>query len=659
MGRKGLLSILLLALGLPMSAGCVVPQPRGLGQYRLVQEPASRTWYHLYLPVDYVRNNGQHPDLNQKRWPLVMTFHGMKPYDNALPQEREWEQEADNYGYIVCAPQLETSNSFMEYPLTKEHGYVLADKRNVIAVMDHVVATTLADPKRVLSTSWSCGGYLAHYFPNRFPDRFSCIATRLSNFSSELMLEETVPQYRDKIPVALFIGDGDFPACKWESEEAVAWYMSRKFRVVRGKIIDRMGHQRIPQTAAAFFAEQLGIKPLRPVEAAQTLAAVQMIDYHPPQDLIAKMSPPAVYALRPSAVAKADSRRAVRPTGAPPAGPAPASAQPSKKPSSTYMAMNAGTRYPVDQTPAYDPTPQRPDPAARETQAGPPGGTAPANKEKSPSVPPSGAEAIRVAQAGGGRPANWLEPVRTPSPSSESRVDAGAAGKPSGPGGSDRPADRNEPGKSNGAQPSGEKKSEGLPPARAASADTGAKETSPARPPPRQFSPKDAGSRHYEVPAASRETTPRAPEPSKGPQAIPVKEVKDVQPLPVATVDASASPAASGRRSSSGHAPKSDAPPVRSKPVVIRLNGPAIGRAPHWIGYSVDLPSSVVQGADFLWMDNGVWIGDEARGVKILETPGRHEITVLMVSRGNEEYRGSATVQVLDAFPVGRGSNVE
>src|SRR5262249_33787684 len=149
------------------------------------------------------------------------------------PQEREWEREADIYGYVVCAPDLETSDSFMEYPLTKEHDYVLKDRQNVMAIMDHIFATTEADPRRVLSTSWSCGGYLAHYFANRYPNRFSCIATRLSNFSADLLIEETVPLYKDRVPVAIFIGDGDFPACKTESEAAVAWYLARGFRIVR------------------------------------------------------------------------------------------------------------------------------------------------------------------------------------------------------------------------------------------------------------------------------------------------------------------------------------------------------------------------------------------------------------------------------------------
>jgi dienelactone hydrolase len=272
-------------------AGCAVPQPRGVGQYARIREPSTGAWYHLYLPANYVKNQSGGADLQSQKWPLVMTLHGMKPYDNARPQEREWEQQADLYGYIVCAPELESCDSFMEFPLTMEHDYVLTDKRNIIAIMDHIFATTAADPEKVLLTSWSSGGYLAHYFANRFPGRFACMATRLSNFSAKLMVEDTVPLYRDRMPVAVFIGDGDFPACRRESQEATAWYQAREFRVVRASTVDNMGHRRIPQTSAAFFADQLGIQPAHPAEAAQTLASMLMTDYNPPRDLIARFSP--------------------------------------------------------------------------------------------------------------------------------------------------------------------------------------------------------------------------------------------------------------------------------------------------------------------------------------------------------------------------------
>lgn len=570
-----------LGVGLCHAAGCAVPQPRGGGHYERVREPTTKAWYRLYLPVDYVRNNGRHPDPKVKKWPLVMTFHGMTPYDTASAQEKEWEQEADVYGYIVCAPELRTSSSFMEYPLTKEHSYVLHDKRNVLAIMDHLIAKYGADPERVLSTSWSCGGYLAHYFPNRFPNRFRCIATRLSNFSEKLMIEETVPLYRDRIPVAIFIGDGDFPKCKSESQNAVAWYRARNFRVVRGKVIDHMGHRRIPQVAAAFFAEQLGIEPLDPVKAAETVRQVQMTDYNPPPELLAKMSPrrrgPALAA---SGSKRAGGKRALLPPLI------------ERRKRVAFASKTAGYKYPVGRVPAYDPTPE-------------------AQRMRSPMRSPivrdrprdSGATRLAMNRR---KEANWLSPTGRPS-------DRGSpAAKPSGA----KPSRAKSPGAS-------ERRRAGTP-GDAKIAPTTKRKTT------RRFTPRDAGPRDYRRlvrKGATRRATPLAgkgPEKGRSTAALRRGSVRPVVPR-------------SGRM---------------AKRVKVRLSGPAIGTAPHYIAYSADLRPSLFDGADCLWMDNGVWMSDEPRGVKILDSPGLHQITVLIVSKDNVEYRGSATVRVLEAEPL-------
>ncbi len=96
--------------------GCAVPQKPGKGLSVRLVEPETQTGYWLYLPEDYVANSGKHP--NQRRWPVVVTLHGLKPYDNAGPQVRCWQQEADRYGLIVIAPGLRTCDSLtMQYPL--------------------------------------------------------------------------------------------------------------------------------------------------------------------------------------------------------------------------------------------------------------------------------------------------------------------------------------------------------------------------------------------------------------------------------------------------------------------------------------------------------------------------------------------------------------
>lgn len=599
MSKKHAFSGMLVAFSLSLCAGCVVHQPRGEGLYQHVKEPTTGAGYNLYLPADYVKNNGRHPNPKMKRWPLVMTFHGMKPYDNALPQEREWEKEADIYGYIVCAPELHTSDSFMEYPLTKEHSYVLEDKKNVLAIMDHVFATTLADPKKVLSTSWSCGGYLAHYFPNRFPERFACIATRLSNFSPKLMIEDTVSRYRDRTPVAIFIGDGDFPACKSESEEAVAWYTARGFRVVRGKMIDNMGHSRIPQTAAAFFAEHIGLEPLHPKEAAATVAQVQMTEYFPPQEMIAKVSPPlGMTFARASTPVDSTSRPTMATTPALPAGP-------TVSRSVGYSNKTAGRQYPYGTSPSYNPTPQREEKPVETRLA-------------SAETPPRGnwLEGPKVSQPISSEPA--AKPVAQPKPAEPTRAAAKQSDIPS-----NKPQPKTEPVKTQRTQLAD----------RTPTRRSRPTESIPPPPKNRTYSPSNAGSKSYE-PSQPGGTPPSAAFAAARPV---YKTSTPPPPLPQTPRESESKPAR---------------PAERVRRVNVKLAGPAIGTSPHYLAYSVDLPRDLTAGADFLWMDNGVWIGDEARGVKILESPGLHRISVLVVTNDNLEYRGSATVQVLDRGPT-------
>ncbi len=633
-------SLIVLGAAVAMFSGCAVPQPRGGGQYKRIQEPMTKAWYHLYLPDAYVKNGGKHPNPKMKRWPLVMTFHGMKPYDNALPQEREWEQQADIYGYIVCAPELETSDSFMEYPITREHDYVLADKRNVIAIMDHVFSTTYADPKRVLSTSWSCGGYLAHYFPNRFPDRFAAIATRLSNFSSKIMIDETVPLYRDKIPVAVFIGDGDFPACKSESEEAVAWYVARGFRVARGKMIDNMGHRRIPQTCAAFFAEQIGLEPLRPTDAARSVAEVQMTEYFPPQDMIARLSPPSGLFLA-SANNSTRSARSANPstppvvpptTGHPPqTEPKPSAARPAPQ----FANTSAGRKY--TGRPTYDPTIPTEEP--REAA-------------KLPATPP--AQPVKVATADRSR-GNMLDPVKqpptnstqdkpkpspgavtqekpkpTPTESTPKVAQKPPVNQPASPK-TQPPVDRSKPAPKEQTRDSAVASNTQKPqPKPAAKEPTKTEPVQLTSVPPRNttpFTPQNAGRRDYDkLMDKPRDSTGNRP-------ATPAQAAPRTAKL------ASAQPTAS----STGR---------RAQRVNVRIAGPAIGTSPHYLRYSVDLPRETLEGSDILWMDNGLWLGDEASGAKILESPGLHFITVLVVTRDETEYRGQAKVQVLERAPT-------
>ncbi len=271
--------IVLTALVICTSTGCIVPQPPGKGRLSLLREQTTKRHYWLYLPEEFMGQFSRgvqrpvHPATENGLWPLVVSFHGMKPFDNCYPQAQEWQQESDRYGFIMIAPQLMTSDLFMEFPLRRtDHGYVQGDERASRAIMHEVCSNFPIDRNRVLSTSWSSGGYLAHYMVNRYPTLFSCLAVRQSNFSADMLSTRQVRYYRN-MPVGVFWTQNDFAICQSESRKAVQWYRSHGFTDFSWGIFGGLGHERTPQSAAALFAIQCKIKPKTPAKFARVVEA--------------------------------------------------------------------------------------------------------------------------------------------------------------------------------------------------------------------------------------------------------------------------------------------------------------------------------------------------------------------------------------------------
>ena len=280
----------LLALGPTLSLfGCVVGQPPGNGQLLYLTEAKTGNGYYLYLPEDYIQSEGLRPP--DKKWPIVVSFHGMRPFDSAGAQIREWQQEADRYGFVVIAPDTRISDLLGELPLDRVSPSLKRDEEGVLAILDEVYEKLDVDPNHVLTTSWSMGGYLAHYMINRHPDRFSCLAVRQSNFSADILDAEQVPKYRNS-KIAVFYTQNDFGIVRSESQQAIAWYAQNGFDTTSG-IVEGMGHERTPQTAAAFFAKTCGAVAktpprelsrirLAPVPAARIASAAENLRKNAP-----------------------------------------------------------------------------------------------------------------------------------------------------------------------------------------------------------------------------------------------------------------------------------------------------------------------------------------------------------------------------------------
>ncbi|MEE9294693.1 MAG: PHB depolymerase family esterase [Phycisphaerae bacterium] len=267
---------MLVALSAVAASGCAVGQAPGRGRTLHLQERTTGGWYWLYLPQGY--DDPVPPGARRPKRPLVMTFHGMKPFDSDNSQIREWQQEADRYGFVVCAPDLSVSALLGPVPLNQpDHPSLKRDERAVIAIMNEVYQIADVDPNRVLATSWSYGGYVAHYMANRYPERFSCIAVKQSNFNADLLDPANVPRYRDH-KVAIYYTENDFALCRRESRAAAEWYARHGFDLTFG-VFEKKGHERTPGVAAEFFARICGAEARTPpIELARMQIKLQQLE---------------------------------------------------------------------------------------------------------------------------------------------------------------------------------------------------------------------------------------------------------------------------------------------------------------------------------------------------------------------------------------------
>jgi predicted esterase len=322
-----------------------------MGQCSRLVEPETKTGYWLYLPEDYVKNNGQRS--GNTAWPLVVTLHGLRPYDDAKPQIRSWQEEADRYGLIVVAPELRTCDQLvMPVPLRDPtKWYVQTDEKAILAVMDEVCRRTNADPTRVLLTCFSSGGYLAHYMMNRHPERFTALAAMGANFNEEMIDYTQLPRYRST-KIAVFFGENDFKLCREESLRAVSWYRRYRFDV-DARQVSGLGHERRPQLASVFFSRIIGASPKTPPD----LASLVMSDVTTGEPARPAGAPrPA--SLSPAPLFPEDGGR----TNAVTDRPRDAGSDSREREPATVAPMEAPTRSarPVISQPPPPPTPRRP-----------------------------------------------------------------------------------------------------------------------------------------------------------------------------------------------------------------------------------------------------------------------------------------------------------
>jgi len=200
--------------------------------------------YFLYVPSTY------DPD---KQWPLVVTCHGTRPYDDARPQAKEWAALAEGRGFLVAAPKLEGVRGDAGWFRTpdKQIELQLEDEAVILEIVSRVKAAYNVADEQVFLTGWSAGGYAVLFTGLRNPEVFRALAIRQGNFD-ERYLSPVMPHLDRHQPILIFFGAIDL--LKSHAEKCIQWLRREGMNVHRREIAG--GHRRRPDIAYGFFRKQ-------------------------------------------------------------------------------------------------------------------------------------------------------------------------------------------------------------------------------------------------------------------------------------------------------------------------------------------------------------------------------------------------------------------
>ena len=147
--------------------GCPVVSNREAPGLQLTQQdPESDRQYQLYVPTRYGDNGAG------RKWPLVVTCHGTKPWDTAPRQFDEWKGLAEQKGFLLVAPDLLGTRGDVPPKPADQIALQLQDEKAILSIVRTIQAARAVDPSRIFLTGWSAGGYAVLFTGLRHPDVF-------------------------------------------------------------------------------------------------------------------------------------------------------------------------------------------------------------------------------------------------------------------------------------------------------------------------------------------------------------------------------------------------------------------------------------------------------------------------------------------------------
>ena len=241
--QMAFLPLLAVLAGCPVTQRQDVPSP----QHRL-KEPTVKRNYSLYLPSYHNAT---------RKWPLVITLHGTYGWDGHMRQVQEWKYLAEQKGFVVAAPYLKSVQGILPRFETLWFKDLASDEKAILALLDELIPKYSIDPKAVLLTGFSAGGYPMYYVGLRNPKRFSMLVARACNSSVSLFERVKFTEDTRSLHVVIFWGKDDLKPIQDQSWSAFEYLRGRRRCFNTRKKEIQGGHLRRPGLAYRFWEPQL------------------------------------------------------------------------------------------------------------------------------------------------------------------------------------------------------------------------------------------------------------------------------------------------------------------------------------------------------------------------------------------------------------------
>jgi len=243
--------ILVVAAGL---GGCSqfidpnVPEP-----IRPYVDPEFGGDYLLYQPSKYTRDSA---------WPLIVVCHSSFP-DSPNRRIRAWTQLAEQHGFLVAAPALDSAAGWWSSKGDKQLARQRTDEERILACVRHVRAGHSISDDRVFLHGYSGGAYAALDAGLRHPDVFRAIDLSQPKFDETLLADaaDLIDPYQ---PIHVHYGLDDRITGK-DGKRCTDWLYAQgvTMQVETSGSIDPSDMQR----AVGFFEDVVRRKPLIRIRA--------------------------------------------------------------------------------------------------------------------------------------------------------------------------------------------------------------------------------------------------------------------------------------------------------------------------------------------------------------------------------------------------------